>query len=174
MKVIFLDFDGVVNNWYNDNVSEKNVSILKKIVDTTDAKIVVTSSNKYVVQLGQINYYDSKLYKVYIKKLNTMGIEVHDFTPYIKGDRNMEISEYLKSHPEITQFLILDDDYIFQNFLDHQVFLDWYRGLLEEHVEYSVNILNGKLGFYPLSLDLNETVEQRIIRINKYYNHLKK
>ena len=38
MKVIFLDFDGVSLN---------NAKILKEIITQTDAKIVVTSSNKY-------------------------------------------------------------------------------------------------------------------------------
>ena len=49
MKYIFLDFDGVINNWNSNNcVSPENVMVLKKILKKTDAKIVVTSSNNMV------------------------------------------------------------------------------------------------------------------------------
>ena len=51
MKCIFLDFDGVINNWYQfDGVSTENAMILKKIVDIADAKIIATTSNKYSLQ----------------------------------------------------------------------------------------------------------------------------
>ena len=50
-KVIFLDFDGVINDYFTfDSVNDYNVSILKKIIEKTEAKIVVTSSNKYAFQ----------------------------------------------------------------------------------------------------------------------------
>lgn len=43
MKVIFLDFDGVINNWDNfDGVDYNNVSRLIKIINSTGAVIVAT------------------------------------------------------------------------------------------------------------------------------------
>ena len=109
MKVIFLDFDGVINNWYTfESVNEENLLNLKKIVDETNAKIVVTSSSKYVFQrkINQVEYEESRCYKIYVKALLTIGIEVYDFTPYINGDRRKEILEYLRLHPEIKEYLI--------------------------------------------------------------------
>ena len=51
MKVIFLDFDGVINDYMTINeINEYNVEMLKKIVNETDAKVVVTSSHKYSYQ----------------------------------------------------------------------------------------------------------------------------
>ena len=97
------------------------------------------------------------------------GLEIYDFMPYILENRELEILEYLKMHPEIKEFLILDDDYIFKNLLNHQVFLDLYKGLRDEHIKPSLNILNGILGFYPSNLDMNETYEKRLIRINEHY-----
>ena len=45
MKIIFLDFDGVINNWNKfDGIDEANVINLKEIIHATSAKIVVTSS----------------------------------------------------------------------------------------------------------------------------------
>ena len=49
MKCIFLDFDGVINNWYHfDGVSIENAMILKKIIELSDAKIIATTSNNIV------------------------------------------------------------------------------------------------------------------------------
>ena len=50
------------------------------------------------------------------------------------------------------------------------VFPDLYNGLCEEHIVPSVNILNGKLGFYPPNFDFNETIEERMVRINMYHS----
>lgn len=172
MKVIFLDFDGVINDWYTfESVNEENLLNLKKIVDETNAKIVVTSSSKYAFQrkINQVEYEESRCYKIYVKALLTIGIEVYDFTPYINGDRRKEITEYLRLHPEIKEYLILDDDYIIEDLKEHQVYLDLYKGIKKEHIEPSINILNGALGFYPETY-IDETEEEKSIRINKYYS----
>lgn len=47
MKQIFLDFDGIINNWHQmKGVSLENAIILKQIIDFTDAKLVATTSNR--------------------------------------------------------------------------------------------------------------------------------
>lgn len=171
VKVIFLDFDGVINDWYTMNsVNDDNVLILKQIIDITGAKIVVTSSNKYSFQRGNVLYEDSVCYKRYIQALLNNDIEVYDYTKDCVGDRSLEIETYLKEHSNITDYLILDDDYIFDSLKGHQVFLDWYKGLCREHLNPCLNILNGNLGFYPPDFDMNETDEKRLIRINEYYS----
>lgn len=170
MKVIFLDFDGVINDWYTMNsISEKSIKILKFIVEESNAKIVVTSSNKYSFQKNSNSLENTLCYKIYIQSLINHGLEIYDFTPCILKNRELEIKEYLKSHPEIREYLILDDDYIFKEMLNHEVFIDLYKGLSEEHVIPSLKILNGILEFYPKNIDINESYEKRLIRINKYY-----
>lgn len=170
MKVIFLDFDGVINDWYTMNsVNIDNVLILKQIIDMTGAKIVVTSSNKYNFQRGNVLYEDSLCYRRYVQALLQNGINVYDYTKDY-NDRELEIITYLKEHNDITKYLILDDDYIFNFLKEHQVFLDLYKGLCEEHINHCFNILNGNLGFYPSDFDMNETDEKRLIRINEYYS----
>ena len=64
MKCIFLDFDGVINNWHHfDGVSIENAMILKKIIELSDAKIIATTSNKYSLQrLDKVDYYKSIFY----------------------------------------------------------------------------------------------------------------
>ena len=91
-------------------------------------------------------------------------------TPYVEENRSLEIKAYLKSNPNITDFVIIDDEIISLKLLKYQVFLDWDSGLQEEHIKPVLAILNGQLGFYPPDYDIQETNEQRLIRINKYYN----
>ena len=51
MKIIFLDLDGVLNNWYHpDLIVPENLNILKEILILSKAKIVLTSANKYQFQ----------------------------------------------------------------------------------------------------------------------------
>ena len=169
MKVIFLDFDGVINNWYHfEEVSIDNAIVLKEIVLRTDAKIVATTSNKYWLQRTRIDYYSSNYYRNYVRYLNKLGIEVYDMTPCIDGDRTLEIKRYLQEH------VILDDELIDKSLQEHQVFLDLYMGLQEEHIEPALRILNGQLGFYPREYNRNETFEELLARINSYHNSLKR
>lgn len=170
-KIIFLDFDGVINNWYtpkNIKVDYENVLILKNIIDITGAKIVATTSNKRSFQIGLCDIEHSN-YNKYVKCLKEYGIEIYDVTP-LGNNREEEILMYLNNNPDITHFLILDDDYIFKSLKKHQVYLDLYDGLRKEHIIPAINILNNILGFYPPDYNCNETFEQKLIRINKHYN----
>ena len=175
MKCIFLDFDGVINNWYHfDGVSIENAMILKKITDISGAKIIATTSNKYSLQrFDKVDYYKSSFYNNYVKCLNDLGIQIYDLTPYVDANRTLEIEKYLQEH-EVDQYVILDDELIGEELQDHQVFLDLYRGLQEEHIIPALNILNGNLGFYPPSYDRNETPEELNYRINSYYSKVRK
>lgn len=175
MKVIFLDFDGVINNWYDfDGVSLTNAKILKEIITQTDAKIVVTSSNKYSLQRSDNpSSFVSNFYRKYIKPLNELGIEIYDMTPCIEYNRTLEIQNYLYAH-EVEEYVIIDDDLIGEKLQEHQVFLDLYKGLQLEHIKPILKILDGQLGFYPSNFNLKETPEEKLLRISKYYNSIKK
>lgn len=169
MKVFFLDFDGVINNWdHFEGVDFNNIKPLLKIIELTNAKIVITSSKKYSFQRNKIEYERTSFSK-YEKKMNEYGIEIHDVTPYICGCKGKEILAYLAFHSEVEEFLILDDEYILDSLKEHQVLLDLYKGIQKEHIIPSINILNGKLGFYPKDYDFSLTEEEKLIRINKYY-----
>lgn len=171
MKIIFLDLDGVLNNWYHpDLIARENLNILKKILALSKAKIVLTSSNKYPLQRQNIKNITGSYLEKYVKIIQNEGISIYDVTPYVKEDRSLEIKAYLESNTNITDFVIIDDELVAPAFLKYQVLLDWNRGLQEEHIKPVLAILNGNLGFYPKDYNINETPEQKLIRINKFYN----
>lgn len=169
MKVIFLDFEGVLNDWehFTELVPAK-VEQLKKIIDATNAVVVVTSSLSYYLSLCDLPV----MVKNWFIDLEKLGIKIYDYVNEVDkiNRRYYEILDYLNRHPEIEEYVILDDDYILKEFLDHLVFIEYYTGLLDEHVDAAINILNGNLGLYPKTLDLTLTPYDINIRNNIYNN----
>lgn len=117
MKVIFLDIDGVLNS---DTYMEKQLDnssvgieseidpatliLLKKAVDTTGAKIVLSSSWRIMRKCNELERFMMKF-----------GISLSGKTPYVDGKRGLEIKQYLSKNENIEQYLILDDE-IFESF----------------------------------------------------------
>lgn len=151
MKILFLDIDGVLNHEkFYKNISKlelvhnnypytefdpTSVSYLNKILDETDAKLVVSSSWRL----------DSNLKKIF----KEVGIKhkIYDVTPWlIRYDvhRGDEINEYLKKHSNIKRYCILDD---IDDFYDYQkpffVKCDAHKdGLNENKANKAIEILN--------------------------------
>ena len=76
MKVIFLDVDGVLTsedylNGVEFDLSEEKIKLLKKIVEQTNAKIVLSSSWKN----------KTRNFPVLENLLNKNGLEIYDTTP---------------------------------------------------------------------------------------------
>lgn len=118
MKVIFLDVDGVLNSYeyfektkglnlqgiYQDIDVEK-IKLLKKAVDETGAKVVLTSSWRYTknaIKLKEL----LKEYEIFV-----------DATPFIENKRGLEIKKWLLDNQNVDDFVILDDE-IFDSFDD--------------------------------------------------------
>ena len=146
VKVIFLDFNGVLDTYENmDQINEENLKRLKYIVDTTQAKIVISSSlkNSYYYT----GHFSEHLQNI-IQELEKIGIEVIGITPYV-GEREEEIKLYLKQHPEIDEYCILDDDYEMKDLKENLVKLPsqmqvGQAGLEDVHVNMAINILTRK------------------------------
>lgn len=171
MKCIFLDFDGVINNWEHfEGVAPENANILKRIIELSGAKVVVTSSNKYCLQRKpHTYYYASKFYNVYAKSLTDLGIEIFALTPDENSNRSLEIKKYLEAN-NVEEYVILDDELVDRTLQPHQVFIDLYQGLQEEHLAPSLKILNGQLGFYPPNYNREEQPIELVKRINAHYS----
>ena len=147
MKVIFLDFNGILDTYENmDVIDTDNLNRLKRIVDECNAKVVLTTSNKN-------NYYRSGMIrgilKYIIDSLLEAGIDVIGMVPMLDS-REDEIHAYLDMHPEVEEFVILDDDYDMPSFRDNLILLPSQmigieqRGLEDEHVEKAISILGIK------------------------------
>ena len=115
MKVIFLDFDGVLNSdeYFERTKDDKinrsefdvnSLKILREIISLTDAKIVVTSTWKELRRFDKVKEY-----------LKSQGILVYDTTRKIDFKRGEESRDYLSLHKDISEFVIVDDE-VFPDF----------------------------------------------------------
>lgn len=155
MKIIFLDIDGVLNHENTPDrcgiyigIEDRKVELLKQIVDSTGAKIVLSSTWR----LG-INNKGHRLehHAEYLnEKLLKYGLEIYDKTKELSrhGElRGKEINEWLSRHPDVEQWVVLDDEYFIDfNMYDipqHLVHTYFYvDGLNEDKVEEAIEILN--------------------------------
>ena len=140
MKVIFLDIDGVLNDaittadLMDDSPKKEHLDCLKQIVDATGAEIVLSSTWR----LFPLSRREIK------KSLATVGLDFIDRTDELDDGRGAEIDAWLCKHPEVENFVILDDEDrdMKGEFADHIVRTSFYTGLLPEHVEKAIKILN--------------------------------
>lgn len=123
MKVIFLDIDGVLNSdEYIDraknvqgierHIDIEKVKLLKKAIDETGAKTVLTSSWRNSKDFGPLRELLAK-YEIYF-----------DVTPFINWERGLEIKQWLSTHKGVEDYIILDDeiyDSFDQEMLSHLV-----------------------------------------------------
>lgn len=146
MKVIFLDFNGVLDTYENmDEINKDNLLRLKNIVDATDSKVVISSSlkNSYYYT----GHFSNQLKNI-INEIKNIGIEIVGITPKAQN-REEEIKLYLKYHPEISAYCILDDDYEMESLKENMVKLPpqntlGQMGLDDNHMNKAIKILNKK------------------------------
>ena len=151
-KIIFLDFDGVLNTEYYQGLLQfqgkqwqdehgaffdpRAVRQLKRVIDTTGADIVVESSWKYLGLEAM-----QELWRV-----RDLPGRVIDITPSLTGNasKGEEIAAWLSEYatPD-ARYVIIDDEYVA---LDAQIpFFIWtnpYEGLTEDHADRAISILN--------------------------------
>lgn len=159
-KIIFLDIDGVLNssNTFKENKTIKNLynkcldrtymndlkwllldidfeklQLLKKIVEVTGAKIVISSS-----------WRNLRLYPLIEEYLVSKGLPIIGTTKNIESQRGKEIKTYIEEN-KINDFIVLDDE-IFDDYddliINRLIKTDFYQnGLDEQHVEEAIKVL---------------------------------
>lgn len=158
MKIIFLDFDGVITippKWY---INIDKLKILKRIIDATNAKIVISSSWRcgeppsLELTINKMIGHPKRCPKN--KMLNWFIDNLYDVTPLCSGCRGNEINAYLREHSEIDNYVILDDD---GDMLDEQLFhfvqTDYQTGLTSHEEELAIKVLNNKYVWNLLGLN---------------------
>jgi hypothetical protein len=141
----FLDFQKSGKKFHPDDmIDPKNVSCLNKIIQETQAKIVVSSTWRVSKSVQDLFYL---LYRHGVRG------EVIDKTPdfcekskgglWISKTRGDEIQAWLDDNKDVESFVIIDDDddiLFYDNFV--QTTMD--TGLTDVHVQMAIGILNGK------------------------------
>lgn len=168
MKVIFLDIDGVLNTFYTFNkineeyqktgykdvaIDLNRVEYLKRIVEETDAKIVLSSSWRHfcIAKNSIITSNDKQMNKL-IEIFAHNNLRIYDITPKdVYGIRENEIKTWM-CNKNIETFIVIDDDsYDLQSFVDKELIKTNYFnediekcGLCEYHISEAINKLNSK------------------------------
>ena len=113
---------------------------LKKIIDATNAKIVLRSSWRW----GYWSTGNDRLdYLELVEKLSSFGIFLADITPaFSSNDREKEILWWLDNNFEHGNFIILDDEANYFHLLSpYVVKTDRALGLTQKEVTKAINML---------------------------------
>lgn len=153
-RVIFLDVDGVLNYdlWYYSDRSPGNlygqegdldplcIDRINKLCEEGNAEIVLSSD-------WRINTYAfSRLEKAGLRKiLDKTPITI--FYGSVNFTRGEEVQMWLDQHPDITNYVIIDDrtDFLDKQLL-HFVHVDSYKGFTDENYKQALNILTNNEG----------------------------
>ena len=165
MKVIFLDFDGVIttleSGWC---LCPKKMQLLGEIIEKTDARIVISSSwRRHTLEetiefisggsihskSNQFPYCDKVIGitdRMYAFSYSDPIHELSGKRPHYLIPRGVEIDRWLKGNGhDVENYVILDDnDDMLYCQRNNYVQTDAYKGLSEENVEQAIKILNRK------------------------------
>ena len=104
IKVIFLDIDGVLNSKRTPNpkdlpyiVDKRRVRLFKKLVARTRAKVVLVSDWRH----DPAGLFAARFH----------GVRYQDVTPeHPKSPRGDQIRAWLRKHPNVSRYVVIDDD----------------------------------------------------------------
>lgn len=144
MKVLFLDIDGVLNTFqiYKQPPSHIPKEQLKELdgyyIDICNTSDLRVSNLQAVVWLEKIckelnlSIVISSTWRLQydkcVQSLRNSGLDnsipIIGKTPTVGGYRGHEIEAWLKKHPEVTDFVIVDDDHDMEPYMDHLIDTD--------------------------------------------------
>ena len=157
-KLIFLDVDGVLNCRTTKDkidiytgIEDEKVSLLKKIVDASNAKIILVSTwSAFWYKDKRLKDKQDDLANYLEEKLAKQGLVISDkpyvYTAYNRGDSILRyISKLESAGIEVDSFVILDDemfDYKERKLTGHLVRTSYENGgLQKKHVRKAIEKL---------------------------------
>lgn len=156
IKVIFLDFDGVINSWpfkkarppqqkptaemtldelRDRQVDKAAIARLNVIVKRTAAVVVVSSMWRDTMSRADL--------RSMLRRNGFAGVML-DKTPGGCGNRGLQIKQWLEAtRRAVESFVIIDDEDDFERFGRNRLVQTSYvgGGLLDEHVEQACKVL---------------------------------
>lgn len=165
-KVLFLDFDGVLNTEYYQRLlcyegrawqdkhgaffDPEAVGQLKRIVEATHADIVIESSWKYLGLEAMREMWAARRLPGEVVDITPSSVSdgwllsasADDMSEHCKG---AEIASWLFDHADDdTRYVILDDEYvILDSQLPRFVMTNPYDGITEDIADRTIALLNG-------------------------------
>ena len=148
IKVIFLDIDGVLNDIRTKSttmmgfkfIDTSKILRLRSIVEATGAKIVLSSDWRYDREDPILNSDFLELRE----RLAKHNLTFYDFTPEIDwNSRGLEIQTWLEAHPEVSQYVILDDRDDMEPNMEHLIQTTMLHGLTDRLTKRAIAFLNG-------------------------------
>lgn len=148
--VVFLDFDGVLNteqcqarlaiegklkkDAWGPLFDPRAVANLQKIVEATDARIVISSSWRYIHKLGSLRM---------MWEVRGLPCGIHDVIPHEATyiSRGEDIDWYLEKHGRLNYVIIDDVDDFFVSKHDHYVETNPIVGITNADAEKAIEIL---------------------------------
>lgn len=134
-KVVFLDMGGTLNHGTgfakkHHRVDTAAVKRLEKVCRTAGADVVISSSWRRWMPLRKIE-----------RMLRRHGLtaRVVGKTPSLHGGRAFEVASWLREHPGVTSYAVLDDHDA--GFNDHFVAVDSAKGLQTKDANRAVRVL---------------------------------
>lgn len=128
-----------VDIFQEDILDERAICQLRRIVETTSAEIVLSSSWRWYKE--QRNTIHKQLKRKNIDFIDTTPIEIT-----VKMSRADEINAWLEKHPDIDNYVILDDEEIKDiKLTPHWVKTTFKHGLTRDKAEQAIKILKGEL-----------------------------
>ncbi len=154
MKIIFLDVDGVLNSKRYDvartstqgNIDETRLPLLKELVETTGAKIVLSSS--WRKHWDKVEDLRDEIGKELDETFRRFGLNVYDKTPFLDNkNRAEEVRLWMTSQNETVSRFVIFDDVPFgwgDDLYPYLVRTDYLigRGLERRHIETAIRLLN--------------------------------
>lgn len=130
---VFLDIDGVLNTRTTVKrtpdgyigIDDARVKILANAIEKCGGGDIILSSDWKELDRNHDDY------KYLVSKLGQCGLKISDYTIDRDRERGKGIKEYLELHPEIEEFVILDD----QKFEFEHYKKIWERVLLTNGIE---------------------------------------
>lgn len=116
-----------------------SVGFLREILDTTYSHIVLSSDWRYGHTFDELKAF-FKMYDLEDYLIDLTPAYYEDGRIYSHGD---SIIEYLKLHPEIKKYIVIDDIYLYDEFGENfRLIRNKYNSLSERDYEYARFLLN--------------------------------
>lgn len=151
MKIVFLDFDGVLNSEkyvkacgeYGVIIDPSRMILLKQLIDATNAKIVLSTSwrEHWDADNRKCNSTGKQINDIFAQ----YNLHIFDKTSKLHLSRECEIKAWIDEHTEVKNFVVLDDMFLNAKFLEGHFIKtsNYFDGLDETDVKKAIEILNG-------------------------------